>query len=996
MRHRSAARVPLVILAAAGLLLEASAASAQNVGIAGRVTDTTGGVLPGVTVEASSPALIEQARTVVTDGQGLFTIIDLRPGDYTVTFTIPGFSTVVREGITLSGAMIATVNAELRVGGVEESITVTGESPDVDIRNVVQQEVLDLELREALPTGRSQLHMSELIPAVTVTITGRNHDVGGTNINRGSSQAHGSLPGDYSMQFDGAPMTIAGSGTQGLRNVDPLEVQEFVFELSGISAETESGGVRTNLIPREGGNDYSGAFLTSYSSHNLQSDNFDQSLRDQGLSDANAIQSLRDFNGSFGGPIVEDRAWFFFSGRTWGIAEEITGMYHAVDPLSFNFNPRLGADGNADLNEPGVLDSYHHAISGRLTYQVTPRNKLAAYYSYQPRGQDGLLMSGTWSYEAAWDSKIRKERFAQVKWTSPITSRVLLEATWTDGYNSSYLDGTRDGLAYSDVAAVYDVGTGFFSRASWVGYGEYIGYQPSAKASISYVTGSHTAKFGVDFNWGYQSWKNRSLNGNLKYLFFNGRPIRAQVENGPWTSRQNFNKFAFFAQDQWTVDRLTVNAGIRYDQHVGSVPGDENTSGPSRWAPYQTWLDIHDVPSWKDFSPRLGLAYDLLGDGRTALKVSLNRYVVKEGTAFAAALNPLNFNQLGNRSWFDPNGDRIAQDEELGPIDNRNFAVVTPVAINVDDAIREGWGVRMYNWEFAGGVQHQLLDGLSVEAQYTRRSFGNFAVNDNLLVGPGDYDEFCVTAPTDARLGGVSGSRVCGLYDINPAKLGQVETFQTAADNFGEWTEMWQGIDVTMNARFDRYTLAGGLSSGTVGNMRNACFSVDSPQGDVLGDRAARARPVVPGGHQCEFRPPWRNNLKFHGTASLPLGVDLAVTYLLLPGPEILADFAYSNASIGSTVQFMDPARTSFSTGSVTVPLLGPGEFYNDALHQVDMRLAKVFEAGGTRSRITLDIANLFNVNTVLLHNNAYGSNWLRPSQILIGRLFKLGFTIDF
>jgi len=369
---------------------------------------------------------------------------------------------------------------------------------------------------------------------------------------------------------------------------------------------------------------------------------------------------------------------------------------------------------------------------------------------------------------------------------------------------------------------------------------------------------------------------------------------------------------------------------------------------------------------------------------------------VKEGTAFAAALNPLNFNQLGNRAWFDPNGDRIAQDEELGPIDNTNFAVVTPVAINVDDAIREGWGVRMYNWEFAGGVQHQLLDGLSLEAQYTRRSFGNFAVNDNLLVGPGDYDEFCVTAPTDARLGGVSGSQVCGLYDINPAKLGQVETFQTAAENFGEWTEMWQGIDVTMNARFDRYTLAGGLSSGTVGNMRNACFTVDSPQGEVLGDRAARARPVVPGGHHCEFRPPWRNNLKFHGTASLPLGIDLAVTYLRLPGPEILADFAYRNSSIGSTVQFMNPARTSFSTGSVTVPLLAPGDLYNDPLHQVDMRLAKVFEAGGTRSRITLDIANLFNVNTVLLQNNAYGSSWLRPSQILIGRLFKLGFTIDF
>ena len=993
MSHRRNARVRSVVLALAWLL--PAAAAAQNVGIAGRVTDATGAVLPGVTVEAASPALIEQVRTVVSDGEGLYTIIDLRPGDYAVTFRLPGFATVVREGVTLSGAMIATVNAELRVGGVEESITVTGESPEVDIRNVVQQEVLDAEIREALPTGRSQLHMSELIPAVTVTITGRNHDVGGTNINRGSSEAHGSLPGDYSMQFDGAPMTLAGSGTQGLRNVDPLEVQEFVFELSGISAETESGGVRTNLIPKEGGNDFSGAVFASYSSHRLQSDNFDRALRELGLSEANEIRSLHDVNGAFGGPIVEDRLWFFTSARTWGIAEEITGMFHATDPESFTFNPALGAAGNVNLDEPGVLDSYHHAVSGRLTLQATPRNKLAFYYSYQPRGQDGLLMSGTWSYEAAWDSKIRRERFAQVKWTSPITSRLLFEAAWTDGYNSSHLDGTRPGLAYSDVTAVYDVGTGFFSRSSWVGYGEYIGYQPSAKAALSYVTGSHTAKFGVDFNWGYQSWKNRSLNGNLKHLFFNGRPIRAQVENGPWTSRQNFRKFAFFAQDQWTMDRLTVNAGIRYDQHVGSVPGDRNVSGPSRWAPLQTWVDVDDAPNWKDFSPRLGVAYDLFGDGRTALKASVNRYVVKEGTAFAEAVNPLLFNQLGNRAWFDPNGDRIAQESELGPLDNANFATAAPTSISVDDAIREGWGVRMYNWEVAAGVQHQLLDGLSVEAQYTRRSYGNFTVEDNLLVAPGDYDEYCVTAPAAARLG---GGETCGLYDLDPAKRGQVRTVRTAADGFGEWSERWQGIDLTMNARFDRYTLSGGLSSGTVGNMRDACFTVDSPQGDVLGDRAARPRRVAPGLHRCEFRPPWRNNVKFHGTAALPWDVDLAVTFLRLPGPEILADYTVRDSDVGSTVRFLDPSRTSFSGGSATVPLLAPGEEYNDPLHQMDVRIAKRFPApsGRGRARVTLDVANLFNANTVLRQNNAFGSNWLRPEQLLIGRLFKLGVSFDF
>ena len=993
MIFRRSSLFVIIALSIMSFVLSPSVAMAQNVGIAGRVTDTTGAVLPGVTVEVASPALIEQTRTAITDGQGLFTFVDLRPGEYTVTFQLQGFTTVVREGISLSGAMIGTVNAELQIGGVEESVTVTGGIPDVDIRNVVQQEVLDSEIREALPTGRSQLHMSELIPAVTVTITGRNHDVGGTNINRGSSQAHGSLPGDYSMQFDGAPMTIAGSGSQGLRNVDPLEVQEFQFELGGISAETESGGVRTNLIPREGGNNFAGSFVTSYTSHQLQSDNFDQNLLDLGLPAANEIQSLHDINAAFGGPIVEDSLWFYSSFRTWGIEEEMTGMFHSIDPEAFNFNASLGAAGNADLNKPAVLDSYHHAISGRLTYQATPRNKFAFYYSYQPRGQDGLLMSGLWNYDAAWDSKIRQERFAQVKWTSAITSRLLVEATWTDGYNNSFLGGTRPGLQYGDVIAALDVATGYFSRSSFVGYGGYIGYQPSAKAAVSYVTGSHSAKFGVDFNWGYQSWKNRSLNQNMRYILYGGNPIIATVENGPFTNRQNFNKFAFFAQDQWTVDRLTVNAGIRYDQHVGSIPGERNLSGPSRWAPRRSWIDIDDVPNWKDVSPRLGVAYDLFGSGQTALKFSANRYVVKEGTQFAQAVNPLLFNQLSNRSWYDPNGDRIAQDSELGPLANSNFATATRTSVTVDDAIREGWGVRMYNWEFAGGVQHQLIDGVSVEAQFTRRSYGNFTVADNLLVAPGDFDEYCVTAPTNAQLGSISGNQICGLYDLNPAKLGAVETLRTSAEGFGSMSEVWQGVDVNMSARFDRYTLSGGLSSGTVGNIRDACFTIDSPQGNVS-DSGGDG--IAPGLYQCDVRPPWQNNIKFHGTAELPWDIDLALTFMRLPGPEIFADYTLRNSDIGSGVQFADPTRTTFSGGSVTIPLLARGDKYNEPLYQMDMRLAKIFQYGGTRSRVTFDIANMFNANTVLLQNDTYGSGWLRPSQILIGRLVKLGFSIDF
>jgi hypothetical protein len=952
-------------------------AIAQNVGIGGRVTDTTGAVLPGVTVEASSPALIEQVRSVITDSAGLYTITDLRPGTYTVTFRLSGFATVVREGVVLTGSFTATVNAELRVGALEEIITVTGEAPAVDIRNVVQQEVLNSEVRDRLPTGRNQLQMSELIPGVTISV---GHDVGGTNEARGASQIHGSRAGDYSMQFDGAPMTIAGSGSQGLRNADPLEIREFVYELSGISAETESGGVRTNLVPMEGGNSFSGAFFTSYSNDRLQSDNFNQALRDLGIQRPTEIRQLHDLNGAFGGPLRRDRLWFWSSARTWGIEEVITGMFHAIDPVSFVFNPRLGQAGNADLSRPAVLDTYHHAVSTRVTFQATPRNKIALYGSYQPRGQDGLgLASGTVAYEGAQTSSITNERFLQVKWTSPITSRLLIEAVWTEGYNRSDLYATRSGLADSDIVAVRDVGTGFSYRASATGYSAFIGYQPSAKAALSYVTGSHAAKFGVDVNWGYQSWYNRRLNQNMLFVFSNGVPVSITVENGPWTSKQDFHKTALFAQDQWTIKRLTINAGLRYDQHIGTVSGKQRT-GPNQFATFQQWPEIDDVPSWRDISPRLGLAYDLFGGARTALKASVNRYVVKEGTEFAQAQNPLLFNLSANRSWTDANRDFIPQEGELGPLSNRNFATTAPTTVATDDALREGWGVRAYNWEFAGGVQHQLTQDLSVNVQYTRRSYDNFTVTDNLLLTPADYDEYCITAPTDAGLGSVSGSRICGLYDLNPAKLGLVQNLRTSSERFGTQKEIWQGIDATMDLRMDRITLSGGLSSGTQGNMRDACFVIDSPE-------ALRF---------CDVRPPWQNSIKFLGAVVLPWNFDAAATFQLIPGPEILADFTVRNAQVGSTVQFVNPARTTFSVGSATVPLLQPATVFNDPLYQVDVRVARAFRYQRLRARATLDIANLLNANTTLRQINTYGSNWLRPSQVLLPRIFKIGILVDF
>ena len=962
-------------------VLVAEIATAQNTGIAGAVRDATGAVIPGVTVEASSPVLIEKVRSVVTDERGLYSIIDLRPGVYTVTFTLPGFSTVRREDIELTGAFTATVNAELRVGAIEETITVSGEAPPVDIRNVVQQRVLSHEVRESLPTGRSLLAMSEIIPGISVTSGGRPsaHDVAGTSDVRGSSSIHGGRPGDYIMQFDGAPITIAGNGAQQAYQVNPGEVQEYVYELAALSAETLAGGIRANIIPKEGGNRYTGYFFTGYSNEHLQGNNLTPQLLALGVPTPNKLRSHWDVNGAAGGPLRRDRLWFFTSYRNWGQHEEIVGMYRAIDPKSFVFDPRLGAAGNVDLSQPAVYRSINKAYSGRLTWQASERNKIAFYGANQPRRND-LFLSGTRSFEVAVDQDIKQNRLLQATWKSPLSSRLLVEAMWTDSYMPGPFNGTVPGLVDSDMVSVTDVGTGYTYRSSPNPYNIPHYYQPSARAAVSYVTGAHATKFGVDLQWGSLRGENARHNLNMTYQFRNGAPIQVTVFNEPWDRWERFRKLAFFAQDQWTVKRFTVNGGLRWDLHSGSVP-DRQTTGPNRHSPLQTWPAVNDAPSWKDLSPRMGVAYDLFGDGKTALKATLNRYVVNDGVTFPASLNPLGFNASATRPWTDRNGDFFPQELELGPLSNSAFATAASTT-QVDDAIRRGWGVRAFNWETSASIQHQLVSRVGVNFAYTRRWFGNFTLTDNLALVPADYDEFCITAPTDARLGGVSGSRVCGLYDLAPAKrVVRPNNLINASENYGSQRESWHGIDAIINARLPfRTTVSGGLSSGTEGNNTQACFVVDSPGVTRF----------------CEINRPWRTGARFLGTVGLPWGVDAGVTLQANPGPEILANYTVTSAQVGPIVQFVNPARTSFSGGSATVSLVEPGTMFGDYMYQLDIRIAKSIRYRRMRGRLTLDLANILNANAVLVQNNTYGANWLRPAFSLQARLIKPGIQIEF
>jgi hypothetical protein len=971
------------ISAAVVLALTPAAAVAQNTGIAGIVRDTSGAVLPGVTVEASSPALIEKVRSVITDSDGLYQIVDLRPGEYAVTFALPGFSGVKRDGIQLTTSFTATVNVELSVGALEETIVVSGQAAAVDTRNVVQRQVLTEEVRSALPIGRSIQTMAAIIPGMVQTAGNRpsGQDVGGLTGERANIQINGNRLGDMTIAMDGLPFNLAlGNGMQQLYSLNPAETQEYVYNLSAGAADTLTGVVMS-AIPKEGGNRYSAFFFGSYVNGAFQADNVTPELRAQGLQAANPIRRFYDFNGSVGGPLREDKLWFFTAVRAQDAYEEVTGMYRPIDPASFVFNPALGAAGNVDLNRPATYDSWLQSYSTRLTWQAHSKHKVSAYFANQPNGQTPQGITATNSYEGAFLRTTPITYMTHVSWKSTLSSRLLVEAGVISPNHETDQAPIVDGVPLpEDRYRVSDTGTGYTYRSGGYHGANHL-IQPTTRAAVSYVTGSHVAKVGVDFGWGSNLRQDVRNLGNMTYGFVNGVPRTITVTHGPYTERERNRNFAFYGQDQWALSRLTINAGLRFDYMYEWIP--EQTNGPG-FTPFQTWAAVKDVASWKDLSPRLGVAYDLFGDGRTALKATVSRYVVREGTGFAAAANPLLFNASANRSWTDTNGDFFPQETELGPLSNPRFGTGATTT-TIDRSISHGWGVRPYSWEIGAGVQRELTSRVSLTGSYTRRWYGNFVVTDNLALTPADYDEYCITAPTHDRLGSVSGTRMCGLYNLTPAAFSRSpENIRTLASNYGKHEEFYNGVSVSLTARLPhRSQLFGGFSTGTSNNSGNAlvnsvksCYVVDSPQ-------ALR---------NCDGTYPWRTQIKAYGTVGLPWGIDLATTFQTYPGQNIAANYTVTSAQ----VQFLNPARTTLTGGTATFPLTETSALFADRVYQVDLRASKTFSQGAMRFRAILDIGNLMNASPVLLQNNTYGSNWLRPGFILPGRLVKPTLEITF
>ena len=1015
-------RVLVRAIVVASCLFAIPVAAYAQASITGLVKDSSGAVLPGVTVEAASDVLIEKVRITQTDGNGRFQLVDLRPGAYVVSFALSGFNTVRREGINLSGSASVAVDTELRVGAISETVTVTGETPIVDVQSVTKQQVLNAEIIEALPTSRNYVTLARIVPGTTATAGGggANNDVGGSSLGDvgANMTIHGSAATDQRVTLNGVSvMTLQAGGSLGGQQPDPGSASEVTVDTSSLAADLPSGGVRINFIPRDGGNRFSNAAFFTFSNSSLQGNNFSDALKTAGLATPNKIVSNFDINESFGGPLKRDKVWFWASLRYNKVANEVAVLENAnaFNPNQWLYVPIQG--------KPGVNRGNVQQSSVRVTWQATPRNKIAGTYKVDRWCACPNAISATRAPETAVDRRFPRLRQEHLEWTSPITNRLMFEVVglhlferWGD------MDLRQEGgsLASAEQEAASKLMIGVLEQSTNMIYRNFSTFNNTLvpnyayRAAMSYITGSHALKVG--FNRTHGKLQATTYNHQpFQYRFNQGVPNQVTMYATPYTAESYAdNDFGLYAQDRWTMNRMTVGVALRYDYFGTSFPAQH--IGPGLLLPNRDLnFPAQDNLGWKDLTYRTGLTWDVNGNGKTAVKVSANKYLLGQTlNALGVQPNPVNtMVTSATRTWNDRgglgiNGDYVPQCNFLNPLANGECGPTSTAAFGTavpgdsfDPDLLRGFGNRQYNWEFSAGVQREVMSRVSVDFGYFRRIWGNFRATDNLLLSPSDFTKFSLTVPTDSRLSN-SGQTISGLYNVVPEKFGQAATnYNTLSDKFGSQIEHWNGFDVGLSARLaNGLVFQGGLSSGKT--TENNCEIV-AKLPEMLNLAAAGGLPASWRPEQfCARETPFLTQVKMYGVYTVPkIGVQVAGTFRNTPGTAAGGAGGSFNAAQTVTQAIIAASSTlgrPLSGGAnqnMTVALLPPSTLYISRRNELDMRFGKVLSAGRSRAVLSFDLYNLMNIDVPINVNQAYAS-FLRPTEILNPRLAKFSVQFDF
>jgi hypothetical protein len=1036
------------VVGVAWLTLWPIVASAQTSSIAGIVRDVSGAVLPGATVEAASPALIEKVRAVTTDGTGQFKIINLRPGTYTVTFTLTGFTTVRREGIELTSDFTATVNADLKVGQVAETITVTGETPVVDVQNITTRTIMTREVMDVMPTGRNIQAVGILIPGTQLALGGGgalSRDVGGSG---GLQQSP--------LQYRGSPDTVQTIDGLRLNNLcangaysgvywNDQSLQEFSYVTGADSTEMGQGGIRVNMVPKDGGNRFKGTLFGNYTPSSWASDNCGSAGVGQACSRSNltgdttfnrtsnfltnvsVLTKNYDSSIGIGGPIVRDRAWFYGAFRYLGVNKTVADSFYNLNAqVPGRFTPYV-----ADTSRPGVDDGHIRSITGRITLQPSERNKVTYYHDEQDKVRGHWGIASTVPPEASAIQATPTSFVSVSKWTRTQTSRLLFEVG-LGVYNQEYQENYQPDVFAGPVplVTIMDSSTAKIANA-WNSPADHFSKLFTESVAASYVTGAHSWRAGLTIS--QARWRlMQQYTGDVQPVTYNnGTPVSVTLRV-PTDRRNSIDAdMGIYAQDHWTVNRATISGGLRFDMFRTST--NPETLPGSTWNPALTFTDCPDgvnnlnagctgrVLNWKDISPRIGVSYDLFGNGKTAVKASFARYVNGVGLAALSTTDNANpeitIGTTDTRAWKDLDGNgspfdsagHIQLNELTNSASTPSFGKNQPSSTVTDPAVLNGWGKRGYNNEWSISVQHELMPRVSLNGGWFRRSYGNqtVTVDNRFNFANNSFDgPFCANAPVDPNLPGGGGYQVCGLYDIKQAALNlnqPVSNTITFSDNYGGETNIYKGFDVSTRMTFRR----GGFVQGgvTLGKrVFDQCNLVNAGIVSAIITALTEVTEIFPDGSRaCHQDLPYRPDVKLSGSYTLPWDVIVSPTYQFVRGvqtggaaPSILATWATMPATATTLGHAYSAGATTKSANLIAVG----ANYGNDNLQQLDVRLSKRLRFNKTTFRVDLDAYNIFNSDwpftLTSTFSTAANSAWLRPTNVLQARFFKIGAQFDF
>jgi carboxypeptidase family protein len=1039
---RGLARIAVVF----ALAVVAPASAFAQATITGTVKDTSGAVLPGATVEASSPVLIEKVRSAITDTAGLYRIVDLRPGTYTVTVALPGFATIKRDGIEVTGSVTLTIPFDLKVGEVQETVTVTGASPVVDVQNTRRETVINSSSIETLPATRAYGSILNAMPGVTVD----NNGLAATPTMTFFS-AHGGRSNEGRMSINGMTVAAAfnGGGVSSL-TYDTSNAEEVVMVVSGGLGENETGGPTMNIVPKSGGNRYSGQAFFNTAGDWSRGDNIDDTLRSQGITRGPGISSAYDASGSLGGPIMRDRLWFFVTYRSYDTTSGVSGIganQFAGDPAHWDYK-------RDDTIEPRLVQG-RKIWAARGTAQITPKNRVMFSQENQYRCEGSTLTTsgqGCRTRGADWialgsttqspESNTGYFDFpywvTQATWTATASNKLLLEAGYSrfayrhaGGPGQVPPDGILNLIPVTEQSAI-DGHPANFTYRGLATYLNNFGNPNNWRASASYITGAQNIKVGYQGSYLVADSEYDTNVSQLLYRTNNHIPNQFTYRLPQFQTADRTKVAALFAQDTWTRDRLTVQGAIRFDRASSFSPSEHNgTTLTSPFNPQPVILpETAGVSSYRDISPRVGVAYDLFGNGKTAVKFNYGRYLgpATNDTIYTQN-NPANgivgYNLTPiNRSWTDTNGNYVVDCDILNPNaqtvpggdtcgaltgNSLNFGK-TGTSTRVNPALLSGWGVRPSDSQWGINLQQELAPRVSLDVGYNRRSWNNFTVTDNLAAGPSDYQPWTITAPKDPRLPGGGGYPIT-MYTLTSAAAARpADNYVTFETDYGPARiNYWHGVDATVTARLSRATtLQFGSTTGRAINDTCATIvKVDSPDPRF-----------------CREVDPVETTLRGLASYMIPK-IDVQVSATIRSQPRVI--FAANNPTIFIGIQptSVNPPPTAanwnvpntvvqsilgrlppgaLANGNTLVPLVDNAlrVFGDGRRNQLDMRFAKVLRFSGRRLDVGMDLQNILNANYGTVYESQYdyalpnGGTWLNPTTILGPRFARVNVTFNF